>query len=185
MSLGKQIKKARKAAGLTQRQLAERINKGFSSVQKYEMDIITPPIDVITNISKVLDIEINTLLDIKPLPEQTVPLSCDNNKTVTLYNDGLELDAFDNYLLELGYRTFVDIKRFENPKGKNGDVWIIYDRRENRFYTTNTEELNKLLVNINSYAKYQIHQLLSNLNELDSDKAYDDYKEFLHLDKKE
>ena len=55
MSIGSNIKAARKAKGITQKELSKKINKTFSSVQKYELDIIQPPVDVIRDIAGVLD----------------------------------------------------------------------------------------------------------------------------------
>ena len=59
--IGQRIKDARKAAGLTQKQLADRIHKSFSSVQKYEMSKATPPIEVLQDIAHVLGVSWITL----------------------------------------------------------------------------------------------------------------------------
>lgn len=60
-TLGENIKSARKKAGLTQKELAERINKGFSTVQKYEMDIIVPSIETFRRIAESLNTSIASL----------------------------------------------------------------------------------------------------------------------------
>lgn len=65
MSLGRRIQDLRKAKNITQRELAEKIGKGVSTVQKYEIDVITPPIDVISRIAEALETEINELLNVK------------------------------------------------------------------------------------------------------------------------
>ncbi len=51
MHYAEDIKRARKAANLTQKQLAEAINKSFSVVQKYELGITAPPVDVLQAIA--------------------------------------------------------------------------------------------------------------------------------------
>ena len=55
MNIGDRIKIARKKKNMTQKQLAEKINKAFSSVQKYELGITLPPIDTIEDIADALD----------------------------------------------------------------------------------------------------------------------------------
>ncbi|MCD8356435.1 MAG: helix-turn-helix domain-containing protein [Clostridia bacterium] len=63
--IGDRIKKARKSAGLTQKQLADSIGKSFSTVQKYEMNLTLPPVDVINDISKVLGVSTARLLGVE------------------------------------------------------------------------------------------------------------------------
>lgn len=57
MSIGDNIKTAREKAGITQKQLSEKIGRGFSTVQKYEMGIITPPLKTILSIASVLNVD--------------------------------------------------------------------------------------------------------------------------------
>lgn len=60
--LGKRIKKYRKEKGITQKELAKRIGKSYSLVQKYELDITQPPLEVIIKIADVLEVPIEELL---------------------------------------------------------------------------------------------------------------------------
>lgn len=57
MSIGENIKKFRKAARITQKELARRINKSYSSVQKYELDLANPSLDVIRDIAVVCGVD--------------------------------------------------------------------------------------------------------------------------------
>ena len=57
MSIGENIKKFRKAARITQKELAQRINKSYSSVQKYELDLANPSLDVIRDIAAVCGVD--------------------------------------------------------------------------------------------------------------------------------
>lgn len=65
MLIGENIKKYRKEKGLTQKELADKIGKGFSTVQKYELNISQPPIDVLNRIADTLDINVSKLFDIE------------------------------------------------------------------------------------------------------------------------
>lgn len=62
MNLGEQIKKYRKAKGMTQKELAEKIGKGYSTVQKYELNLTQPPVEVIKEIAIVLEVPMIDLL---------------------------------------------------------------------------------------------------------------------------
>ena len=56
MALGENIKKFRKEKGLTQKEVAKKIEKSCSTFQKYELNLTKPPIEVIKEIANVLDI---------------------------------------------------------------------------------------------------------------------------------
>jgi len=62
ISLGQRIQRYRKNKNITQKELAEKIGKGVSTVQKYEIDVITPPIEVIKKIADVLEVEMADLV---------------------------------------------------------------------------------------------------------------------------
>lgn len=82
MSLGENIKAARKKKGITQKELSEKIGKGFSTVQKYEIDVIVPPIGIINKIADVLEVPIEELL---------------KNTNMLLYNEE-ERKKFENVM---------------------------------------------------------------------------------------
>lgn len=61
-NLGTTIRKYRKSAKLTQKQLAERLNKAESTVRMWELEKSKPALDTIKDISKILDIPLGELL---------------------------------------------------------------------------------------------------------------------------
>lgn len=61
-TLGENIQKARKAAHMTQRDLATAINKSFSLINKYESNVTQPPIDVVMKIAQVLGTDYASLI---------------------------------------------------------------------------------------------------------------------------
>lgn len=70
MSIGENILRARLAAGLTQRDLAAKLNISFQAIQKYEKGIVTNiPIERIQQLADVLNVSPLELLDIPPIPE--------------------------------------------------------------------------------------------------------------------
>lgn len=63
MTFGEKLKEARKRAGLSQEQLAEAFNVSRSAVAKWENDIGIPDVSNLKNISKLLNVSIDYLLD--------------------------------------------------------------------------------------------------------------------------
>jgi|GEM_PF-3987066 len=66
MHIAADIKKSRLSAGLTQKQLAEIVGKSFSTIQKYELGIATPPLEVIKAIANACDVPFDKFLYIDP-----------------------------------------------------------------------------------------------------------------------
>lgn len=62
LSIGEQIKKARKEKGLTQKQLAEKLNIATNSLSRYEIGERTPDNETIVRIAKALDVAPSSLL---------------------------------------------------------------------------------------------------------------------------
>ena len=62
MSIGSNIQIARKLNNMTQKQLAEKINKTEASVKKYESDSTNIPVSVLEDIANVFNISKETLI---------------------------------------------------------------------------------------------------------------------------
>ncbi|MBR5232434.1 MAG: helix-turn-helix domain-containing protein [Clostridia bacterium] len=63
MTLGEKIKEARKQAGLSQEQLAEKMNVSRSAVAKWETNKGLPDIDNLRYLSKLLSVSVDHLID--------------------------------------------------------------------------------------------------------------------------
>ena len=63
MTLGEKIKEARKQAGLSQEQCAEKMHEARSAVAKWETDKGLPDIGNLKVMSKLLNVSIDHLLD--------------------------------------------------------------------------------------------------------------------------
>ena len=62
MTTGQRIKEARKKAGLTQAELAEKLGVSSSFIAQYENDLRNPKPDTLQRIATALDISVNRLL---------------------------------------------------------------------------------------------------------------------------
>lgn len=67
ITIGQNIKDARKQSGMTQQQLAEKIGKTESSIRKYEKGLVDTPLNVLKEIAEVLNWPLADLLDFSSL----------------------------------------------------------------------------------------------------------------------
>lgn len=65
---GLRLKELRKARGITQKMLAERINKSVSAVSGYESNVQLPPLDVSKSIALALGISLDYLVGCEDIP---------------------------------------------------------------------------------------------------------------------
>lgn len=65
MSLGKNLQRIRKQKGLSQEQLAAKLNITRQALSKWESDINVPSVDKIIDVAKVLEVSVNELLGIE------------------------------------------------------------------------------------------------------------------------
>lgn len=68
---GLRLRELRKSRGLTQKMLAERINKSVSAVSSYESNVQLPPLDVSKSIALALGISIDYLVGNEETPTYT------------------------------------------------------------------------------------------------------------------
>lgn len=134
MTMGEIIKQARKKAGFTQQELANEIGKGFSTVQKYEMDLITPPPDTIIKISQVLKISVGQLMGQKTnTPEFLV----------------------SSIFGKSGYRLEI----VEDIEGEYSNFFIC-DIESGKRYETTEADIQKIQQQIISYTRFEIKEYL-------------------------
>ena len=67
-NLGRNIGSSRRAAGLTQQQLAERVQVDALTISRYETGNILPPLTMVAAIGQVLHLSITELLNESPTP---------------------------------------------------------------------------------------------------------------------
>ena len=72
ITMGKRIMTLRKEKGLTQEQLAERLNVSPQAVSKWENDVSCPDISIIPQLAEVLGISTDELLGVKPVEPHVV-----------------------------------------------------------------------------------------------------------------
>lgn len=84
IKIGKHIAEKRKTLGLTQKQLADKLNMSDKSVSKWERGICLPDVSVYLELCEILDMSINEFLAGEEIPaEKLAEKSADNLLQVT------------------------------------------------------------------------------------------------------
>ncbi len=65
IKIGKNIKKYRELKGLTQEQLADKVNKGINFIGKIEIAFSRPSLYTLIDIANVLDIKLSDLVNLE------------------------------------------------------------------------------------------------------------------------
>lgn len=108
MKVSEQIRKYRKGK-MTQKELAERLNKSERMIQKYESGEVTPSIDILNNIAAALDVSVNDLIK-----DDTVNISNMSNDDMEFYIECIiekpELRPLINIFKNNGYTLHQELK---------------------------------------------------------------------------
>ncbi|MDK0619068.1 helix-turn-helix domain-containing protein [Clostridium perfringens] len=119
MSISENIKFYRKKRGLTQQELADKIEKSINSVKKYESGYTNPPIDVINKIADVLEINVIHLIEDNIGNEIIDRLKNDSSSdsVISLLEERFsKIGNYDKKFITEVYETFLDIfKELQKP----------------------------------------------------------------------
>lgn len=63
IKIGERMKEERKKSGMTQREMAKRLNLSFSTYSNYENNYREPPMDIIKNFCEILSLSVDDLLN--------------------------------------------------------------------------------------------------------------------------
>lgn len=115
--IGLNIKEQRKTKGLTQKDLAQRINRTESSIRKYEKGLVDIPNKVINEIALALDVPISDLIDTqteKDMMMKEVNDIEDHMKKTEKISDALFLEIKKRYDLLNSNGKLESLKRIED-----------------------------------------------------------------------
>ena len=100
--IGNRIRKYRKDSGLTQEQLAEKINVTKSRVSNWEQGINRPDADIIGLICRALNVSPSDLLDVHLTDDE---LNTHEKQVITAYRNKTELQHAVDVLLGISEDT--------------------------------------------------------------------------------
>lgn len=177
---GKNIKNARKKAGLTQKELAEASGVAKVTIQQYETGKRQPRLEQLSMLAEAMQVHMDELLGTKPLPSRAVVINegfpCECIET----EDGAEIESMAAFFFldELGYKMFnaprIDDMVCEDAANQR----ILYDCRDNKAYSVTWDELEKVRENVISYAKFQMNELLMHAKIADVEEFLDELREW-------
>lgn len=145
MILGEKLKMARKSAGLTQEQLAEKLMVSRQAVTKWESNKGMPDIENIRGISKLLNVSIDYLLDDgSSMDKSTIREAID----FSLYNKQGKL------------RCKQDVVVYE--KYPESDIWPLIPREK----TTKAEKIIDNIIGVFTDAPFGIPDLIHDINNM-------------------
>ena len=114
IKLGDKIKSARKAQGMTQADLAERIGVHRSTVANYELTRRIPSLDELKSISKILHVDMNYLAEGNEVDNQQDLLTRANDVFADLNISNEDKDAIFRDIMEIYMKG-----KIKNDKQKN------------------------------------------------------------------
>lgn len=164
MTTGELIKEARKRKGITQNKLAELVGTTPQNISQYERGLRNPKIATVAKIADVLDVDVFSIM--------TFDMASD--VIASHINEVDNTSAFDDFLSDLGYRTYINPAWVTTNDKSNLFEWIIEDVTTEREYYVSTLELNDLMNSILSYTKFQISELISKLKEVPKENSDDE-----------
>ena len=139
------LRKARKAANLTQAQLAEELKVNRATVSKYETGEISPSVDQLIKICNILDVSFEELIGDTP------------GMKPSEMRQSMKLD---DYVWELGYEFHASYPDVDS------ETWLCVDHNENRVYLLRPEDIFMSENSIHNYAKFQMTELLKKGKEI-------------------
>lgn len=158
--MGMRIQQIRKKSGLSQRQLGEKLGVSASMIGQWENDLRNPKYETLRRIAEALGTTIDYLYDIPSLP-----LKQEQGSSIRWTSEDQELFAVDDFLEKMGYvfgpenvRDPIDLSKVP-----------LQDLRSGKKYFVSYERIEKLVVSITSFSKYQISELISELEEIPPD----------------
>lgn len=180
---GKNIKNARKKAGLTQKELAEASGVAKVTIQQYETGKRQPRLEQLSMLAEAMQVHMDELLGTKPLPSRAVVINegfpCECIET----EDGAEIESMAAFFFldELGYKMFNDPRIDDMVCEDATNQRILYDCRDNKAYSVTWDELEKVRENVISYAKFQMNELLMHAKIADVEEFLDELREWKEI----
>ena len=159
---GKNIKEARKKAGLTQKELADASGVAKITIQQYEAGKRQPRLEQLMKIAEAMKIKVDVLIGVKPLPSKETVFfkGFDGEHTIYIEDSVSEWASSYSFLRKIGYFSFLDQKDCLD-NGENEDFKeFLYDYRNDKFYIVEFDALDRIEQNILAYAKFQMNELL-------------------------
>lgn len=175
MTTGQRIKDARKAAGMTQKELGEKLGLSFQSIAQWENNLRKPKYETLEKIAQALDTTVDELMGIGNLSEERIK----KRQRESLKADGYEQEKIDK-IMETSEKIFTkaELQSLDNfdlmfsatkflaqmgcyavfiPEDK--DNILLHNVRNNTFYILRGPQYLRFLENLTLLAKFTLSQM--------------------------
>jgi transcriptional regulator with XRE-family HTH domain len=105
MELGKRIQELRKKAGLSQTELAQKINVSYTQMSRYEIKGVLPPADVLKRLADVFGVSVDYL--ISGDSEEKAKATLKDTRLLQLFKAVEGMSEKDKYIITELISTFV------------------------------------------------------------------------------
>lgn len=166
MTLGDKIKNIRQRLCLSQEDLAKLLNVSRQAITKWESNRGIPDISNLKELSKVLNISIDNLMDNDALPLLKMNIKLDKNKyknKLTSYKDILNDYFSDCDIFVLSFYNSLNLTEKILNLFTGGDYYLIKDISDLSVYYLIINNETRLLINIKDYNLY-VYELPSDIN---------------------
>lgn len=123
---GKFIAALRKEQGLTQEQLGERLDVTNKTVSRWETGSYMPPIDILLELSRVLDISLNELLSGERLNDEQLRVKADKNVLEAYRGTSFSLKEREKYWKKKWLREHIALIAVWVIVLLNALVWLYF-----------------------------------------------------------
>ncbi len=179
MSIGENIKQARRKKGYTQKQLAEKCNMYESQIRKYELGSANPKIETLQKIANALDINVLVLLG-----KISIRFSDDIRNDISLESAFATIFKEIYGKIDIGQQIDEKGKYFYYTLGEGDEIYTISELTYDNIFES-VENLIKLSVNIaTKYSESQeFFSLIYAIKNMDLDtlKQLTSYAEYLNF----
>lgn len=148
------IKKYRKISGLTQSELADKLNISTRTVQKYESGEITPPLDKFKEIAQIFNISINELIGL----DNKAEISLAPGSDLKIINNGIKtVNSLTQHDYNIGFirSHFISVKQ-TNDFNKETEELVDIIKINDISYTK--DEFNNLMNDAIDYILFKVEK---------------------------
>lgn len=187
MTVGERIRVARKAKGLTQKQLGEACGIAEPTIRRYELGKLNPKYETLQKIAKPLGISVSKLYGVEPLSEDYLlyreekyiryeikdpeekedalrHLEKNKREGLTFKQREIMSDAFDevyHLLQKLGYTGFIS-ETYPPPSNYDPEKYkVCKDERTGKYYICDFYDFFTLADDIQDYAIMKLQEYFS------------------------
>ncbi|MBZ0312750.1 helix-turn-helix domain-containing protein [Clostridium butyricum] len=160
--LGMRIRRIRREKNLTQKALGQMINKSYEAIRKYENGDRQPPLDVLKELSRVLEVPINTFIDdnsSKPAWNLSESEKLSTKRNIMMTNAIESLFKVYGYEIENKIPSFSSEEQAEDYYNDKSNIILNAITPNNKTIELSIEDWEKIYSSFDNYLKFELFKL--------------------------